>query len=198
MLSLEQEIRQYLRRQSRPFYDFSRGEERFKRLDFALGDAECGRQFHFDAKEKRRHYNLHNWPPTSIPEAELFILDDLAARKILLFAPYAGLLVRDHLHSRYVLFTVVDLFLMPKQRLNRPIQHHRRALKGKWLIDLRNGLNGSTLAEMFAAIERYLDLQEEVFFKELACFGQYEGETIARGGIVRRPWHWQHDVQQTR
>lgn len=198
MPSLEQEIKTYFTANGIPFHDHSFDEQRFQRLDFGFGDRSEKRYFSFDAKEKRRRYNLSNWPDVGIPEQALFIIDDLAARKILMFAPNSGLIIRDNTTRRYYLFTVVDLYLMPKVRVNRPIQQRQQALKGKWLIDLRNGRRFSTLAEVFEAIDAYLDQREAIFGKELACFGEYVGEDIAQGGITRRPEHWQTDVKATR
>jgi len=116
--SLEQEIRTLLQ-QRRLEYDDHSGS--FTQLDFGFGDGFANRYFAFDVKGKRQPYNLGNWK-TAIPEVHFFILDYLACRKILLHAPNAGLLVRDTPQKRYLFFTVVDLFLMPKTRVNRAIR----------------------------------------------------------------------------
>lgn len=192
--SLEQEIRTYFEERGLPYQDHSRS---FTHLDFGFGDRQAKRYFAFDAKEKQRPYNPHNWP-TDIPEPHLFILDDLAARKVLLYAPNAGILVRDAPQERYVFFTVVDLFLMPKQRVDRPIRRNRPEHKGKWLVDLRSGQTFAHLPEVFGAIETYLDARKAIFHEIKACYGAYAGETISPGGIERRPGHWQHDVESTR
>lgn len=195
MLPFEQEIKAYFRQHQIAFSDHS---ESFARLDFCFGDSESKRQFHFDAKEKRQHYNLRNWPALNIPEEHLFILDDLAARKILAYAPNSGLVVRDNMHGRYFFFAVVDLYLMPKQRVNRTLKKKVETSKGKWLIDLRNGQQFDTLPDLFAGIDQYLDQREAIFLHTLACYGNYIGEEISRGGIDRVPHHWQIDVEETR
>ncbi len=192
--SFEQEIRCYFKEKDIDFDDRSRS---FTQLDFGFGNPFCNRYFVFDAKEKRQPYNPHNWP-TDIPEEHLFIIDDLACRKILLHAPNAGLVIRDIPGRRYVFFSVVDLFLMPKQRVNRPIRKHQNALKGKWLIDLRGGSQHTDLDGLFAAIEAYLDAREEIFHRRLACFGTYPGEHIVQAGVTRRPNHWSQDFNATR
>lgn len=199
MLSLEQEILAHFQQNTIAFHQHVVGETRFARLDFGFGDRAQKRYFSFDAKEKRQRYNLANWPKIGVPEKYLFILDDLAARKILAFAPNAGLVIRDNLTRRYYLLSVVDLFLMPKVRVNRPISSGETTLvKGKWLIDLRNGQACDTLAAVFARITAYLDQREALFSKELACYGVYEGESIAAGGILRQAEHWQRDIRDTR
>lgn len=192
MASLEQEIRRYFQKRQIDYDDHSRS---FSQLDFGFGSFFDNRYFSFDAKEKRRRYNTQNWP-TSIPEPHFFILDDLACRKILIHAPNAGLIVRDITQRQYVFFTVVDLFLMPKTRVNRRIGPQQQ--KGKWLIDLRNGQHFADLADVFVAIERYLDDRERIFHQVLACYGEYVDEEIGRGGIQRRPEHWSTDVNETR
>jgi len=133
-----------------------------------------------------------------IAEEHLFIIDDLAARRVLAFAPNAGLVIRDNLRRLYFLFTVVDLFLMPKLRVNRRLDLNPPLFKGKWLIDLRNGQSCPDLATIFTRIGVYLDQRETIFSKELACFGAYMGETIASGGVARQPQHWQRDISETR
>ncbi|GIV32042.1 MAG: hypothetical protein KatS3mg030_344 [Saprospiraceae bacterium] len=199
MLSLEQEIKQFLKESGLTWSD---GSSSFKRLDFTIqANPALGLpyDFHFDAKEKRQHYNLSNWGiPNASEERCAFIIDDLAARKILAYAPYSGMVVRDNLEGGYYLFSVLDLFLMPKTRVNRPIEKEKPALKGKWIIDLRNGRRCESLEEVLAAIRRYIDQRKDLFLNILECYGDYVGEQIDQRGIVRRPDHWDTDVSQTR
>jgi hypothetical protein len=197
-LSLEQEIKNHFTRRSIPFHDHSSDDRRFLWLDFGFGDPAQKRYFRFDAKEKRRRYNPKNWPDAGIPEEHLFIIDDLAARKILAIAPNSGMLVRVNAQRWYYLFTVVDLFLMPKMRVNRPIHQHQEGLKGKWLVDLRNGQRFDALPPVFDAIESYLDKRKTIFGKQLQCYGDYVGENIGQGGVLRQPQHWVEDVRETR
>ncbi len=195
MQSFEQEIKAFLKAQQLTYRDNSSS---FKRLDFSvpINDKLI---FYFDAKEKRQHYNLKNWEiPSKEAEAHTFIIDDLAARKILAYAPYSGMLVRDNLQDAYYFFSVLDLFLMPKKRVNRPIQKEKQALKGKWLIDLRNGTRCESLQESWHCILQYLDKREDLFLNILECYGNYTGEHIGQSGQVRRPHHWDTDVKETR
>lgn len=194
MLSFEKEIKQYLDEHG---IDFNDNTSSLIKLDFSFGNRKEKRYFTFDVKEKRQKYNVNNWP-TNIPEQNLFILDDLAARKILAFAPNSGLVVRDKLQNRYVFFSVLDLFLMPRQRVNRKINKEVATLKGKWLIDLRNGQQCENLGKVFDAIKNYLNTRKAIFFEKIECHGNYHGEEIGSGGQVRRPKHWQTDVKQTR
>jgi hypothetical protein len=195
MNSLEQEIRDILTEKGTRFRSDC---ESHAELDFTLLDEKGGPLVAFDAKEKQRRIVLDHWPATGIPEPYLFILDDLAARKVLAHAPNSGLIVRDNLHGRYFFISVVDLFLMPRTRANRPINRGTPALKGKWLIDLRNGVECGRLFDAFVAMKRYLEDRETIFIKTLACYGGYHGETIHSGGEERKPEHWEKDVSSTR
>lgn len=196
MPSFEQELKQYFRDRGIAFDDYS---DSFKQLDFAFGDRKAKRRFYFDAKEKRQRYVLRNWPAADhIPEEHLFIMDDLAARKILAYAPNSGLIVRDNLCRKYYFFSIVDLYLMPRRRVNREINKNMRGLKGKWLTDLRNGLCCETLESVFAGIENYLNRREDIFTNILECYGKYYGEEIPGAGISRRPEHWSFDIRETR
>ena len=192
--SLEHEIRALVTARS---VHFDEATESFDQLDFCIHSEQRG-QFHFDAKEKVQKIKVANWPEVDIPEEHLFILDDLAARKVLKFAPDAGLIVRDNLRRLYFFFDVLNLFLMPRVRVNRRIGEGEGLLKGKWLIDLRNGVQCATLIEVFEQIAAYHDEQEEIFHKRLACYGEYTGEQVGQGGITRRPGHWIQDRDVTR
>ena len=192
--SLEQEIKDLLTRRE---VHFDEACDAFDQLDFCIHSGQRA-DFHFDAKEKRQEVALANWPETGIPQEHLFILDDLAARKALKFAPNSGLVVRDNLRRLYFFFDVTPLFLMPRQRVNRPIELNSALVKGKWLVDLRNSVQCATLLEVFEKIAVYHDNQEQIFHKFLACYGDFVGEVISEGGITRRPEHWLKDRDATR
>jgi hypothetical protein len=194
MIAFEQEVKNYFTEKDIAYEDHSGSLEK---LDFSFGDKSSKRHFSFDVKEKRQQYNMKNWQ-TQIPSQHLFILDDLAARKMLAYAPNSGMVIRDNLRHLYFFFSIVDLFLMPKIRINRVIEKKVRGFKGKWLIDLRNGIQCAALDEVFQQIHQYLDRRKEIFTNIHECYGSYQGEAIVEQGIVRQPGHWQIDVNETR
>jgi len=195
MLSLEQEVRDFLQNRSIFWQDHSQA---FDRLDFSVKTPELKRPFHFDVKEKRQRYNLDNWNLTKTEEQHTFILDDLAARKTLAYAPRSGLIIRDNLSQSYHFFSIVDLFLMPKQRVNRPIHRTHPAWKGKWLINLQNATLAPTFAEAFQQLLHYATHQRSIFTSIKSCYGEYVDEDIPESGQVRQPSHWKTDVEETR
>jgi hypothetical protein len=154
-------------------------------------------QFFLELKEKRQPYALKNWPDFA-PEPELFILDDLTVRKCLAYAPRSGVLVRDNLGHRYAFFSVIDLASMPRLRVNRGIQNVVEDVKGKWLIDLRNGHPAGDLGEALQTVRSYAKNLPHILFEEHACYGDYVGEQIDAGGVIRRPGHWQTDATANR
>lgn len=194
MQSFEQEIKAFLRSLNLEFKDNSSS---FKRLDFTVKLDQMW-QFHFDAKEKRQRYNIRNWQLSPEQEPHTFIMDDLAARKILAYAPYSAMVVRDNLLGGYYFFSVLDLFLMPKVRVNRPIHKEQEGLKGKWIIDLRNGRKCAGMNEVFGLFKLYIEKREDLFLNYLECFGNYQGENIGQRGEVRKAEHWTIDVKETR
>jgi len=195
LVSLEQEFRLFFEKYHLAYADNS---ATFEHVDFRFEDRKRRLQIYLDAKEKRQRYSLQNWPVTGIPEEHAFIIDDLAARKLLYHAPTSGMIVRDNVRPAYYFFSIVDLFLMPRHRVNRPIGKQVLTLKGKWLIDLRNGRRCDSLYQAFLALAAYLDAWTQIFTTHLECYGSYRGETIGRGGIVRQPGHWDTDVKETR
>jgi hypothetical protein len=194
MVSFEQEIKAFLSSRKLVYKD---GSSSFKRLDFSVKLDENW-TFHFDAKEKRQKINLFNWKITAEQEPHTFIIDDLAARKILAFGPYAGMVVRDNLLGEYYFYSILDLFLMPKTRVNRPIEKNTKAMKGKWIIDLRSGTKCSNMDEVLQLIKNYITKREDLFLNILDCYGNYHGENIGERGEVRRAKHWDTDVKETR
>jgi hypothetical protein len=194
MISFEQEIKAFLQSKRLEYKDNSSS---FKRLDFSVRLDEQW-TFHFDAKEKRQKLNLFNWKLTADQEPHTFIVDDLAARKILAFGPYSGMVVRDNLLGGYYFYSVLDLFLMPKIRVNRPIEKQQKALKGKWVIDLRNSKKCASMDEVLQQFHQYIAKREDLFLNILDCFGDYQGEDIGERGELRRPGHWDTDVAETR
>ena len=191
----EQEIKNFLTEYQIPFEEHC---ESFTKLDFCYTATKSNFQFHFDVKEKRQRYAADNWPMNGKKEENVFILDDLGARKTVKFAPNSGIIIRDTLHKRYIFFSVVDLFLIPKIRVNRNINRNQPELKGKWLIDLRHGVSCDTLEKTFLAVKNYVLSQDEIFNKYLACYGIYVEENISGGGITRIAEHWDKDVYSTR
>jgi hypothetical protein len=195
MASLEQEVKEFLTKAN---IKYEEGCNKFDKLDFCIRSQENRGDFHFDAKEKMQRISTGNWPMVNIPEEYLFIIDDLATRKILMKAPRSGVVIRDNLNHRYFFATVLDLFLMPRRRVNRDIQKSVMTRKGKWLIDLRNCIKCNNLSEVMIEIIKYLNSFKMTYEDMLECYGTYVGETIEKGGIVRQPKHWENDVSSTR
>jgi hypothetical protein len=195
MKSFEKELKTFFKLNNIPFKDYSKS---FKNLDFSFVDPGTQYRFHFDAKEKRQVYNMNNWQIENVPQEHLFIIDDLAARKVLGYAPKSGIIIRDNLRKKYFLFTILDLFLMPKKRANRSIRKNIETFKGKWLLDFRNVKMSDSLDEIFNEIKKYLKNGEKIFFETLKCYGEYYTEIIDEQGITRIPEHWEIDVSTTR
>jgi len=193
LLALEKEVRNFLSMKGVDYQDKSTS---FKHPDFTIllnGEA----YFYLEVKEKRQKYNMNNWPEFC-KEADLFILDDLTVRKCLAYSPRSGILIRDNLRNLYVFLSVVDLALMPRMRVNRRICRQIPTLKGKWLINLNNGVKAESIEDIFSAIRQYVDASDSILFEMIECYGQYEGEDIGRGGITRKPAYWDIDVGSTR
>ncbi|RMG19987.1 MAG: hypothetical protein D6732_29260 [Methanobacteriota archaeon] len=192
-VSLEQEIKHFLRVHDVKFRD---GSSSYQDLDFIILSKDEP-YFYLEAKEKQKPYSVKNWPQF-VEERWLFIIDDLTVRKCLAHSPRSGVLVRNNPHDEYYFFSVVDLALMPRLRVNRPIKRQIQAYKGKWLIDLRNGRQAKDIEGAFSSIRKYLKELAGILFETTECYGAYVGEEIGSGGITRVPKYWKHDVETTR
>jgi len=196
MPSFEKEIKDYLAANNISYTDNTASMDD---LDFVLNNHNEIADFFIDAKEKTQAYNTTNWNMISPTDEQYsFIIDDLAARKLLKVAPHSGLFIRDNLNNKYYWLSVLDLYLMPKVRARRAIQKTNLIYKGKWIIDFRSGKECNNISELFDALNEYLDSFESIFSDGLDCYGIYHNELIHQQGITRRPSHWKDDVNKTR
>jgi hypothetical protein len=190
--SFQQEIRDLLTNSLIRFEDHS---ESYKELDFAINFSDV--IFHLDVKEKIQKYQTANWPKI-MPESEMFILDDLSVRKCLAYAPNSGILIRDNLKDQYYFFSVVDLALMPRTRVNRQINKNQQGQKGKWVINLRNGKRFNSSKEAIVYLNKFISKMDTVLFNALECYGAYVNEKVDEAGIPRKSAHWDVDVKLTK
>lgn len=193
--SFEQEMKNYFIQSN---INFSDASSSYSQMDFTIYDRKGQPAFHLDVKEKRQRYTLANWPKFALEESDLFIMDDLAVRKCLAHAPKSGVLIRDNIRKVYFFFSIIDLALMPRKRVNRPINKKQPGIKGKWLVNLQNGKEFKSLDDAISYIRLFLQDLDVYLFKTLECYGKYADENIGVGGIVRKPSHWDTDVQSTR
>lgn len=191
MASFEQEVRDFLTMKALEFDDHTGSLDQ---LDFTLRTHDI----HFDVKEKKQHIKRENWKGSVIPEEYFFILDDLAARKILLKSPRSFLLIRDCTSEfSYFVFSIVDLLCMPKLRVRRPLGGvHGTAFKGKWYIDLRHGIQCPSLNDAVNQMIAYPGKFSDIFKGHIDCWGNYSGENIQTAGTVRKSHHWTTDLRQ--
>lgn len=192
--SFESTFRSMLDLHGVEYVDNSRSRDR---LDFSLHVKSRSTWFSLELKEKRQRIYTTAWPEVSIPERHLFILDDQSARRVLLRLPHSAVAVRDNLSGRYFFFGGVDLALMPKVRVNRPVNRSGSRLKGKWMVDFRNGVSVKTIDQLLAKIVEYIDELHNVK-TEPACYGVYKGEHIGVGGEPRSREHKRLDFGSTR
>lgn len=111
----------------------------FDRLDFQLvGPGEHLLELEVKAKHQPLSAAWRALRPDVDP-ADLFVLDELALRKIVDAGRYAFLLVRDLPRSRWVLWSAGDLHVATRVRHARPLARDASGpsrTKGKLLFDL--------------------------------------------------------------
>lgn len=191
IISLEQEVRDFLSSHSIAYQDFS---DKPITPDFGImyGDTPLW----LEVKEKRQQINLNNWPKTpTTPEEYMFIIDELTARRLMLLAPMAGIVVRDNNTWRYVFINVLNLWTMPRLRVNR--RTNERHVKGKWIIDLRNGVICTTLVGALKAFYEYAHRSSSMY-ENTRCVGRFVGELVGEGGEFRTEQQRQYDLMMTR
>ncbi|OIO96688.1 MAG: hypothetical protein AUK03_03530 [Anaerolineae bacterium CG2_30_64_16] len=133
-----------------------------------------------ELKEKRQPYRPRWAELAGLPEAELLVLDEVSARKLLAWAPRAMLLFQDLTQPArpYVLFSIIDLFCAPRVRTERPIALNAQRVKAKWLLDRRHGQAYPELNGVFAALANYVDHRMWEQLRRLEAHGVFTGETV--------------------
>lgn len=187
---LEQEIKAYLAAQKEPFSDFSSSHTT---LDFLLSR----HGIHIDAKEKRQRFSMANWREARMPQEFMFIVDDLAVRKLLLHAPNSFCLIKDSSVSpvMYHVYSIADFLCIPKIRCKRPIQRTTSAYKGKWIVDLRDAAAFETLVDAIQYIVSYKKKHPAIFKNQIDCWGRYPSETVPKSGSTRKRGYWSIDAK---
>lgn len=187
-MALEKELKSLLTSRRVSFQDNIRS---LSSPDFFLSRL----KIHIDAKEKLQPISRENWSNTAVPVESLFILDDLAVRKLLLTGPDSFILVKDSSRSThsYHVFSIVDLLCMPKQRCKRPIHRTVEAFKGKWLVDLRDAACFDMLGDALDYIIDYRSFHSSIFETHIDCWGNYASENLASKGRTRTRNDWEKD-----
>lgn len=111
---------------------------RFDRSDYEVATHDVA-QCAIELKAKWQRYRGWTTHRPDVDERDLFILDELAMRRLIEHGPFGQLLIYDHPAHRWVIFGVVDLILAPKARVARPLRARRATTKGKVLLDLGDG-----------------------------------------------------------
>lgn len=108
-----------------------------------------------------------------VEPADLFILDELALRRIVDAGRYAFLLVRDIPGSRRAVWNTAELVLATKVRAGRRLAAGGKRTKGKLLMDLRSA---AALTETVAGA--------------LSVVAKLVGTIDRRWGDIA-PWPWE-------
>ncbi len=147
------------------------------RLDYQLlgpGERLC----ELELKAKRQPYRGWAHLRPELAEADVFILDELALRRVVDAGRYAFLLVRDVPGDRWALWSTAELVLATKVRVSRRLAATTVTDKGKILIDLGGA----------AAITRSLP-------GALSALAKLVGVIDAQWGDVA-PWPWREDARR--
>jgi hypothetical protein len=120
----------------------------FDRLDFQiLAPGERLVELEVKAKHQPLSSGWQRLRP-DVQSADLFVLDELALRKILDAGRYAFLLVRDIPRARWVLWSAGDLLVASRVRHARRLDKEASAIKGKLVFDLsETGFSTPTLSD---------------------------------------------------
>lgn len=191
-MSLEQEIKDYFKN-NRIVYGDNCGSTTMPDFNYQFGDED----FFIDAKEKLKPYKMANWTD-KLKEEDCFIADELGIRKILFFMPTSAIVIKNNILNNYVLFTCLDLFCVPKIRMNRKLSNESEVLKGKWLINFKHGFTANRLEEIFDKIHAWKKNQKKYFFEMTECYGNYADENVGSGGVLRNNFYRANDYSKTR
>ena len=178
-------------------YEYQDHSNSYNKLDYTV-NLHNEAVLKLEIKEKRQPVKRSNWPvPKHILDEDIFILDDLTARKALLAAPFSAIAVQDRPRNSYYVADVLDLWSMPRVRVNRKISKNK--YKGKWILSFRNFVKlgiydilpfFETLFENKTLLSRYTKIPD--------VYGSFDGETVGEGGEERTDFHKKYDFNVTR
>jgi hypothetical protein len=132
----------------------------FDHLDFQTLVGERFVELEVKAKRQPLSFGWRQLRPDVDP-ADLFVLDELALRKLIDAGRYSFLLVRDLPNDRWVLFCVGDLLVASRVRHARRIEKGSKPrMKGKLLFDLREATAQTPTVE--AALDVMVDVVERL------------------------------------
>lgn len=170
--------------------------ESYDEIDFSLKFGEA--LFVVDCKEKKSR-NRAMWSEISgIPLDKIFIFDETAIKKMFCHYPYAFALIKDRINLNYVVFTSLDLLVIPRRRVNRPINKSSRMYKGKWVVDLMWGHSFENIEDSFRYMLEYLSSDLDAQMKRLQCIEIPESENvpILDDDYTRTSHYWNKDVEE--
>jgi len=195
MISLQQEIRNFFSESNISYEDCTNS---LYCLDFRFRYREDKEEYaHLEVKEKKAPYNLSNWGIFNEKESDIFIIDDLSIRKLMLYGPRSFTLIRNNGNGKYYMLRSVDTLGIPKIRVNRPIEKNNLIFKGKWIIKFSDLKPIESLSHAFLEILKYINNLRQVFLETTECFGNYPSEKLSEAGIVREAHYWQKDLFET-
>ncbi len=129
-----------------------------ERLDYQLAGPGA-RLLEIELKMKRQVYRGWSYRP-DVPEKDLFILDELALRKLIDAGRYAFLLVRDLPCDRWAVWSTHDLVMTSKVRVTRQLAVGTGAVKGKVLISFAE--DASLFCDVSSSIDFIVDTLKTV------------------------------------
>lgn len=159
-----------------------------------------------ECKEKRKPYKIENWPDferLEISESEAFIEDELSLRRLVYLGPYSFLLIKDcslRDEITFYIFDILDIMCVPKIRNNRQMEG---GLKGKWLLNLRWASKCEDIDSMWRlmcdkskGLEYQCGVEEGEKGQPTECHGDYHGESIGVGGVLRTNYYRSKDLSE--
>jgi hypothetical protein len=128
------------------------------RLDYQLLGPD-DRLVELELKAKRQPYVGWGSLRPDVPEARLFVLDELALRRLLDAGRYAFLLVADQPESRWWVWSAFELIIASKVRTERRLATSGQ-MKGKLLLDMADA--GAGVGQLTAALDGVAEAVERI------------------------------------
>lgn len=139
----------------------------------------------------KNKYNIDNWVGFFTKEQEpfKFILDDTAYRRCMVSGGNEMLLIQN-VNYDFVVFSIFDLAYSIKKRGNRELENKDKEkpawLKGKCIIDMRNGRHFKTLSGAIDYTCKFVQPSNIARILNInSCYERYNGESINLCGILR-------------
>lgn len=168
--------------------------DEYNNLDFLLKINKIDKIW-LECKERKQLYN-NEWSQISGIEREnLFAIDETSIKTLFDKFPNFILLLFDKVTNKYFIFCPINLLTISKVRINRPINKIVSKFKGKWLININDGIEFDDIVDVIKYIYFYRSNYQKDILIQTECYNLNDDVNQLSKERTRESFRWNQDVE---